>query len=67
MSIQNQPKPKKSLLKKGVTVFATGFLLNCVFILAGIGGILRELSRLAVIVGLVMIVIGVIKKLSKPS
>ena len=68
MNKQSQPKPKKSLLKKGVMVFVVGFLLNMAFILANIGGVVRELSRLAVIVGVVMIVIGAIAKLfSKKS
>ena len=62
-------KPKKSLLKKGVIIFVVGFLVNVIFVMFGIGGIVRELARLAVIVGVVLIIIGVVKKLitKKPS
>jgi len=61
--MENQPKPKKSLLKKGVMVFVVGFAVNLTFILTNIGGILRELSRLAVFVGMVMMVIGLVRKI----
>jgi len=59
----NKQKQKKSILKKGVIVFIAGFAVNLTFIFSNIGGILRELSRLAVIVGLVMIVLGLAQKL----
>jgi hypothetical protein len=62
--MDNQSKLKKSLLKKGVIVLLVGFIVNVVFMLAGIGGILRELSRLAVIVGFIMIIVGAIRKVS---
>ncbi len=45
--------------------FCTGFLVNAVFMNLGIGGILRELSRLAVIVGFLLIIIGGIQALIK--
>jgi len=62
MDNQKQPKTKKSLLKKGVIVFIVSLLFNSAFIAFGIGGILHELARLAVIVGFVMIIIGAIRK-----
>jgi len=63
MKKANEPKPKKSLLHKGVNIFLIGFIVLAVFVAVGIGGILRELARLSVIVGLVIIIVGAIKKL----
>lgn len=55
-------KPKKSLLQKGMILFSVGFGLNLAFIAVGIGGLLRELSRLSVLIGLLLIVIGLVQK-----
>jgi hypothetical protein len=43
--------PKKTLLRTGLITFAVGFLVNAAFMLIGIGGLLRELSRLTVLSG----------------
>jgi hypothetical protein len=56
------PKPKKSLLRTGLITFAVGFVVNAAFMLIGIGGLLRELSRLTALVGVVLIIIGLIQK-----
>jgi len=63
MSDQKQPKPKKSLLRKGLLIIVIGFVANMLFILLGIGGLLRELSRLAVIIGFILAVVGFIQKI----
>jgi hypothetical protein len=63
MNDKKQPKPKKSLLQKGLLTFGIGFLFNVIFVMFGIGGIVRELARLAVIVGFVFIIVGLIQKL----
>ncbi len=65
MDNQKQPKLKKSLLKKGLIVFILGFIVNTALMLIGVGGIVRELARLAVIVGIVMIIFGMVKKIFK--
>lgn len=54
---------KKSLLFIGGITLAAGFLLNMAFVTLHIGGIVRELSRLTVLVGLILVIAGVIKKL----
>jgi len=59
---QKYPKAKKSLLRKGVILFLVSFVINAVFVAMGIGGILRELARLGVIVGFILIVVGAIMK-----
>ena len=50
------------LWQKGLIVIILGGLLNTVFMRAGIGGILRELSRLSVFVGLAILLIGLIRR-----
>ena len=39
-----------------------GGLLNTVFMSAGVGGLLREFSRLSVFVGLAILIIGLIRR-----
>ena len=61
-------KPKKSLQVKGLITLGIGFLFNAVFVVLGVGGLLRELSRLATLIGLIMIIVGLVGKLfSKPK
>ena len=55
-------KPKRPLFLKGLIVFGIGFLANAVFLLLSIGGLLRELSRLMVIIGMALAVIGLFIK-----
>lgn len=55
-------RSKKTLLFRGLKIFAIGFVLNMVFMRLGIGGLLRELSRLTTIVGLVMSIVGLFVK-----
>jgi hypothetical protein len=45
-------------LSNGLKIFAIGFVLNIAFMLLGVGGLLRELSRLTTLVGLVMVFVG---------
>ena len=58
--------PKKSLIFKGSMTVLIGFLVNTAFMLIGIGGLLREATRLSVIVGVVLIVIGILRKGKTP-
>jgi len=53
---------RMKLWQKGLIVIILGGLLNTVFMRAGIGGILRELSRLSVFVGLAILLIGLIRR-----
>jgi len=55
-------KPNRPLFLKGLIVFGIGFLANAVFLLLSIGGLLRELSRLMVIIGMALAVIGLFIK-----
>jgi len=50
------------LWQKGLIIFIVGGVINTILIQAEIGGILRELARLSVIVGLGVLVFGLIKK-----
>ncbi len=58
----NNQKNKPQLWQIGLIVFILGGLINSVLIRAGVGGILRELMRLSVLAGLVLFVIGLIKR-----
>lgn len=53
---------KMSLWQIGLIVFIVGLLTNTVFMSVGIGGLLRELSRLSVFVGLGIFVIGLVRR-----
>jgi len=59
---QNPAKQPKPLLTKGIILFVCGLLINLVFQVIGIGGLLRELSRLMVIIGIALAVIGLLVK-----
>lgn len=50
------------LWQKGLLVIVLGGLLNTVFMKAGIGGLLRELSRLSVFVGLAILIVGLVRR-----
>jgi hypothetical protein len=56
------PQPKHSLLRTGLITFAVGFVVNAAFMLIGIGGLLREFSRLTAVIGFILIIIGLIQK-----
>jgi hypothetical protein len=45
----------------GLWIFGVSFLCNAVFVQFHIGGIVRELSRLGVIVGLVMMIFRIFR------
>lgn len=46
---------------KGLIVLIVSFVLNAVFVQMQIGGLVRELSRLGVIVGVVMMIVAAVK------
>ncbi len=53
---------KMKLWKKGLIVFIVGVILNMLFMNLGIGGLLREGSRLTSLIGLVVLVVGLVTK-----
>ena len=53
---------RMKLWQIGLLVFIVGGLINTVLMNAGIGGLLRELARLSVLVGLVLLAVGLIKR-----
>ena len=53
---------KRPLWKMGLIVFLAGGLINTIFLHVAIGGILRELARLSVLVGLGMLIAGLFKR-----
>ena len=56
---------KAALLKTGLIIFPVGLVLNIVFMKFQIHGIMRELSRLSVLVGFLLILFGGIYRLFK--
>ena len=50
------------LWKKGLIVFIIGLFLNTVFMNLGFGGILHELTRLTTIIGLILLVLGLLRR-----
>ena len=55
------PKQTKTgLLKKGALLFIICFVINAIFVVFGIGGLVRELSRLGALIGLLLVIIGFI-------
>ena len=59
----NGIKPKKTILKKGLIVFGVSFLFNLVFVGFNVHGLVRELARLGVLAGMVMMIWGLIRNL----
>jgi len=51
-----------TLWKKGLIVLVVGIVLNSILVSLGVGGLLRELTRLISLVGIVVTVIGLIVK-----
>lgn len=61
-----EPVSKKSSFPKiGAICFLIGLFINIVFMKLNVGGIMRELSRLAILVGLFLMVFGGIYNLFK--
>jgi hypothetical protein len=58
---------KKSAPNIGLRVFLVALVLNMIFVQFQIGGIVRELSRLGVIVGIVMMVMRLFRKKDKEN
>ena len=56
-------KPKKTILKKGLIVFGVSFLFNLVFVGFNVHGLVRELARLGVLAGMVMMIFRGIQNL----
>lgn len=61
--MDKKPSQRPSLLRAGLICFLIGLLLNTLFMKLGVGGILRELSRLTTLIGMLMMVFGGIKRL----
>ncbi|MFH1715350.1 MAG: hypothetical protein ABH857_04055 [Elusimicrobiota bacterium] len=59
------PISKKALWFRGLIIFGSGLAVNTAFVAWNIGGVLRELSRITVLVGLFMLIIGGIIKIVK--
>jgi hypothetical protein len=56
---------KLKLWQIGLVVFIFAGLANAVFVSVGIGGLLRELMRFAILAGLGILVFGVVQALAK--
>ena len=61
-SNQKQPNLSKSLSRKGLIILIASFVINTIFIAAGIGGLLHEAARLGVIVGFLMVIVGLVQR-----
>ena len=59
------PINKKSLWFRGLVIFIAGYIINTAFVYWEIGGVLRELSRITVLGGLLLLIIGAIVKMVK--
>lgn len=53
------------LWQKGLIVFIIGLVLNTILMNLGVGGLLRELTRLTAIVGLILLIIGLFSLLRR--
>jgi hypothetical protein len=62
MSENSRENKKMKLWQTGLIVLILGWLVNTAFMQAGIGGILRELARLITIIGLILLVIGLLRR-----
>lgn len=56
---------KISMLKAGILLFIFGGLINTILMKNNVTGIPRDLMRLIIIIGLVLIPIGIIRKFAK--
>jgi hypothetical protein len=59
------PDKKTSFFRIGLVLFPIGLVLNTIFLRMQVGGLLRELSRLATLVGFFLIVFGGIYRLAQ--
>lgn len=50
------------LWKKGLIVIVAGIVINTLLMNLGVGGIIRDLVRLSVLVGLGMLLIGLVRR-----
>lgn len=50
------------LWQLGLVIFVTGGAVKAILMNVGVGGILRELTRLTVITGLVLVVVGLVRR-----
>jgi hypothetical protein len=57
-----QAEKRSSLIKIAFIVFITGALLNTILMKNNIGGLLRELTRLVTLLGMILIVVGLVYK-----
>lgn len=58
-------KKKRTLLFNGFITFGIALMLNSILVALSIGGLVRELARLTVLIGFLMIFIGLIIKVVK--
>ncbi len=58
--------PKKSrLLIIGIVIAVLGSLTNGFFVVNNVGGILREFMRFTIIVGILLVLLGILKRSKK--
>ena len=50
------------LWKKGLLIFVMAAMVNTLLMKAGIGGLVRELARLATLAGLVVLAVGLFRR-----
>jgi ABC-type multidrug transport system permease subunit len=65
MEKEQKPKKKKTLLPLGLILLFGGFVVNATFMYFGVLGYLREMTRLATIVGLLLILVGLVQMIVK--
>lgn len=58
-------KPKNILLKIGSTLFIVSFIINGVLVYFGIGGLVRELTRLCSLIGVALIIVCLVNHFKK--
>jgi hypothetical protein len=63
----SKSQKKTSLFKIGTILFPAGLVLNILFMKLQVHGILRELSRLSVLVGFLLLIFGGIYQLFKKN
>ena len=57
----SEPNKPKTLLPLGTLLLVIGFTINTLFLFGGVGGYLREVTRLTTIVGLILVLIGLVQ------
>jgi len=60
-----EKKKKRTLLPLGLILLLGGFAVNTTFMVIGIHGYLRELTRLTTIIGFVVVAVGLVQVVVK--